>query len=292
MVETVLRPHGEFIVRAQDASAGATAKPDVRTVPAAMQTAARPVRTIPARTVVLRSSSRPAPAPSSRCPGYPTGPVGNPQSPTRDHNLEHKLAFGLAEVADVSYCQGQHHNHAVSQGHHERPQGGGRMNSERRSGDAGNDPADVLTRPGRSPDLVLRYGDGPDQVADVHLPPAGRAGGAGTGERAPFERAPSERAPLTIFLHGGFWRAEYGREHTRPLAEALAAAGLRCLRAGVPSDRTAGRRLAWDVRRCGCGGRHIAGPGRRGDWRPGGGGCLAGPASRSFGWRASCPLGG
>src|SRR5258708_25650439 len=31
--------------------------------------------------------------------------------------------------------------------------------------------------------------------------------------------------PFTIFLHGGFWRAEYGREHTTPLAEALAAAG-------------------------------------------------------------------
>jgi hypothetical protein len=51
MVETVPRPHGEFIGRAKDASAGAIAKPDARTVPAAMQTAARPVRTIPARTV-------------------------------------------------------------------------------------------------------------------------------------------------------------------------------------------------------------------------------------------------
>jgi acetyl esterase/lipase len=30
---------------------------------------------------------------------------------------------------------------------------------------------------------------------------------------------------LTIFLHGGFWRAEYGRAHTGPLAEALSAAG-------------------------------------------------------------------
>jgi acetyl esterase/lipase len=89
------------------------------------------------------------------------------------------------------------------------------MNSERRSSDAGNGPADVLSRPSRLPDLVLSYGEGPDRVADVHLPPAGGAGGAGTGERA----------PLTIFLHGGFWRAEYGREHTRPLAEALAAAG-------------------------------------------------------------------
>jgi acetyl esterase/lipase len=30
---------------------------------------------------------------------------------------------------------------------------------------------------------------------------------------------------LAIFLHGGFWKAEYGREHTAPLAEALADAG-------------------------------------------------------------------
>ena len=89
------------------------------------------------------------------------------------------------------------------------------MKGERRSGDAGRDPADVLTRPGRSPDLVLRYGAGPDHVADVHLPPAGSRARGGTGERA----------LLTIFLHGGFWRAEYGREHTRPLAGALAEAG-------------------------------------------------------------------
>jgi hypothetical protein len=51
MVETVPRPHGEFIRRAPDASAGAIAKADARNVPATMQTAARPVRTIPARTV-------------------------------------------------------------------------------------------------------------------------------------------------------------------------------------------------------------------------------------------------
>jgi acetyl esterase/lipase len=89
------------------------------------------------------------------------------------------------------------------------------MNSERRSGNVGGAPSDVLTRPGRPPDLVLRYGDGADHVADVHLPPAAATQRAGTGGRA----------LLTIFLHGGFWRAEYGREHTRPLAEALAAAG-------------------------------------------------------------------
>ena len=89
------------------------------------------------------------------------------------------------------------------------------MNSERRSGYPGGAPTDVLTRPARPPDLVLRYGDDTDQVADVHLPAAAAVPGAGTGGRA----------PLTIFLHGGFWRVEYGREHTRPLAEALAAAG-------------------------------------------------------------------
>ncbi len=129
------------------------------------------------------------------------------------------------------------------------------MNSQRRPGIGGQDPAEVLTRSARAPDLVLRYGDEPDQVADVHLPSAaptpgpasspppepaasppapgpasgtrsgigrnsqpgddGSAAGAGSG--VPF--------PLAIFLHGGFWRAEYGREHTAPLAEALAACG-------------------------------------------------------------------
>ena len=89
------------------------------------------------------------------------------------------------------------------------------MNSERRSGNLAGAPSDVLTRPARPPDLVLRYGDGADHVADVHLPPVAAAQRAGTGGRA----------LLTIFIHGGFWRAEYGREHTRPLAEALAAAG-------------------------------------------------------------------
>jgi hypothetical protein len=79
--ETVRRPHGEFIGRAPDANAGAIAKPDARNVPAAMQTAARLVRTIPVRTVALRSSSRPAPAPSSRSPAYPTSLVGNPGRP-------------------------------------------------------------------------------------------------------------------------------------------------------------------------------------------------------------------
>jgi acetyl esterase/lipase len=89
------------------------------------------------------------------------------------------------------------------------------MNSERRPGDAGRDSTDVLTRAARAPDLVLRYGDSAEHVADVHLP--SMAVGSRGGTRA--------SAPLILFLHGGFWRAEYGREHTGPLAEALADAG-------------------------------------------------------------------
>jgi acetyl esterase/lipase len=70
-------------------------------------------------------------------------------------------------------------------------------------------PADVLSRPARPPDLTLTYGR-PDLVADLWLPAADPAPAA---------------APLIVFLHGGFWRAAYDRRHAGPLAEALAAAG-------------------------------------------------------------------
>ncbi|HUC58257.1 MAG TPA: alpha/beta hydrolase [Streptosporangiaceae bacterium] len=73
----------------------------------------------------------------------------------------------------------------------------------------------VLTRPARPPDLVIRYGDQADQVADVHLPQ----------RRQPEAAGRYGANLLTMILHGGFWRAAYGREHTAPLAEALAAAG-------------------------------------------------------------------
>jgi acetyl esterase/lipase len=69
-------------------------------------------------------------------------------------------------------------------------------------------PDDILTRPAPPPDHVIRYGTGPQHVADVRLP--------GTTSRP---------APLVIFLHGGFWRAAYDRSHTGPLATALTAAG-------------------------------------------------------------------
>lgn len=72
------------------------------------------------------------------------------------------------------------------------------------------DPRAVLTRPAPPPDATVRYGDHPDQIADLRLP-AGGSAGAGR--------------PLVIVVHGGFWRAEYDRRHTGPLAADLAARG-------------------------------------------------------------------
>jgi acetyl esterase/lipase len=66
----------------------------------------------------------------------------------------------------------------------------------------------VLTRPGARPDAVVRYGDHVEQVLDVHLPVV--------------DDGP---APAVFLVHGGFWRQEYDRLHTRSLAQALANAG-------------------------------------------------------------------
>jgi len=65
----------------------------------------------------------------------------------------------------------------------------------------------VLGRPARDPDLTTSYGPLTDHAVDVWLP------------------AEPAAATLVIFLHGGFWRAEYDRAHIAPLAEALADAG-------------------------------------------------------------------
>src|SRR5215472_4779160 len=77
--------------------------------------------------------------------------------------------------------------------------------------------SNILTRPARPPDQVLKYGPRHDQLADLRLPDR--------SEKA--EKFSSDRPgrPLVIFLHGGFWRAAYDRAHTGPLAEALAAEG-------------------------------------------------------------------
>jgi len=89
------------------------------------------------------------------------------------------------------------------------------MNSKRRLDGVHTGVADAPSISARPPDLVLRYGDDSDHVADVHVPPAAITASDRTGGRA----------LLTIFIHGGFWRAQYGREHTAPLAAALAASG-------------------------------------------------------------------
>jgi acetyl esterase/lipase len=73
-------------------------------------------------------------------------------------------------------------------------------------------PTDILTRDARSPDRLLRYGERDDQVADLWLPAA-------------RDTDLDISAPLVIFLHGGFWRAEFDRSHAGPLAEALTSAG-------------------------------------------------------------------
>jgi acetyl esterase/lipase len=52
------------------------------------------------------------------------------------------------------------------------------------------------------PDAVLRYADHPDGIVDLHLPAM-------------------SSGPLLILIHGGFWRAEWDRKHTRPLADAF-----------------------------------------------------------------------
>ncbi|NLU78106.1 alpha/beta hydrolase [Micromonospora sp. HNM0581] len=71
-----------------------------------------------------------------------------------------------------------------------------------------SDPRAVLTRPAPEPDVSVAYGSHPDQIADLRRPA--------------ISKAPR---PLVVVVHGGFWRAEYDRRHTGPLASALAALG-------------------------------------------------------------------
>lgn len=83
--------------------------------------------------------------------------------------------------------------------------------------------ADILRRAGPVSDITLRYGSGPEQVADVWLPR--RGSGRGTEGSGGGRDAGGGGAPLVVFLHGGFWRAGFDRVHVRPLAAALAELG-------------------------------------------------------------------
>jgi dipeptidyl aminopeptidase/acylaminoacyl peptidase len=77
------------------------------------------------------------------------------------------------------------------------------------------DPAEILTRPAPPPDATIRYGPGPDHIADVRLPSGEGPRGASAGSGL----------PLVVVLHGGFWRAAFDRKHVGPMAAALAAEG-------------------------------------------------------------------
>lgn len=59
------------------------------------------------------------------------------------------------------------------------------------------------------PDVTIRYAPGPDGVIDV------------------FGSQESEQA--LVFVHGGYWRPEHDRTHTRNAMQALANSGLLCL---------------------------------------------------------------
>ena len=70
----------------------------------------------------------------------------------------------------------------------------------------------LMVRTSDLPDAVLRYGNHAEAIIDIHLPPH-------------LGPEPLAESPLVVLLHGGFWRAEYDRLHTRPLAEALVREG-------------------------------------------------------------------
>jgi acetyl esterase/lipase len=91
----------------------------------------------------------------------------------------------------------------------------------------------VLSRAAPGPDLVVRYGEHEDQVADVRLPPG-------------------DVDAVLFLLHGGFWRQAFDRTHLAPLAVALARQGLAVV---TPEYRRVGGAGGWpatfdDVRTC------------------------------------------
>jgi acetyl esterase/lipase len=61
------------------------------------------------------------------------------------------------------------------------------------------------------PDATVRYAGHEDAVIDLHLPGGSTPSGPGT--------------PLVVLLHGGFWKQEWDRRHTRAQARALSDLG-------------------------------------------------------------------
>jgi acetyl esterase/lipase len=61
------------------------------------------------------------------------------------------------------------------------------------------------------PDATVRYAGHQEAVVDLHLPGGSRPTGPDTR--------------LVVLLHGGFWKQEWDRRHSRPMARALAGLG-------------------------------------------------------------------
>ena len=74
------------------------------------------------------------------------------------------------------------------------------------------DDLSILTRPAPAPDEVVAYGSDADHIADVRF-------------GADVDGVSAAARPLVLIVHGGFWRPQYDRQHTGPMAEAIAAAG-------------------------------------------------------------------
>lgn len=68
---------------------------------------------------------------------------------------------------------------------------------------------DILAIPAPQADIRIFYGQDPLNFGDLRLPPGG-----------------SGKHPVIIVIHGGFWKAQYGLEHTGFMCEALTAAGV------------------------------------------------------------------
>jgi len=75
----------------------------------------------------------------------------------------------------------------------------------------------IFSLPAPCADVRLRYGDGPHDIADLRLPPA--------LPPSPDPADPPPLLPVVVFVHGGFWRAQYDLEHAGHAAAALTAAG-------------------------------------------------------------------
>jgi acetyl esterase/lipase len=78
-------------------------------------------------------------------------------------------------------------------------------------------------------DLRIRYGDAPEQFADVRFPSRKRGTSSDIGQaltRKSEARVHEERSPAVIAIHGGYWRAKYDLSYLGHFCAALACAGL------------------------------------------------------------------